>query len=124
MTSMLFALLSTGAKAEYRFRSPAQDVYCSMNPDYVTCDVIDHAWKNWGCSDAGCFGHRFTLPAQGSASARRSSDTLAGSAARTLGHGFRLSNGVISCDSRQDGFTCTNQHGGRMHLNQKTFELK
>jgi hypothetical protein len=124
MATIPFPLLQANAAAEYRFHSPSRNIYCSMTSDTLSCDVSGHAWKLWGCSDAGCFGHRFTLPANGAAHARRSSDSMIGFTTRTLGYGFRITNGRLACESRQDGLTCTNQHGNRMHLNGNFYELK
>lgn len=124
MASMSFALRQSDATAEYRFHSPTRNIYCSMTADSVSCDVSGHAWKLWGCSDSGCYGHRFTLPANGAAYAQRSSDSMVGFTTTSLGYGFRITNGMLSCESRQDGLTCKNQHGGSMQLNRNIYKLK
>jgi len=112
------------AESDYRFHSPTRNIYCSLTVEYVSCDVLNHTWNTWGCLDSGCFGNRFTLPANGSAYARRSSDSMKGFTTNTLGYGLRITLGPISCDSLHSGITCTNKQGGRMHLNSKSYELK
>lgn len=117
-------LQPTGARAEYRFHTPSRNIYCLMTADSVSCDVKVHAWKLWGCADSGCYGHRFTLPAHGKALARRSSDSMVGFTSTTLGYGFRMAVGQLSCHSQQHGLTCTNQSGGRMHLDRESYGLQ
>jgi hypothetical protein len=119
-----FTLRPVLASPEFRFHSPTRNIYCAMTTDSVSCDVSKHAWKLWACSDSGCYGHRFTLPANGPAYAQRSSDSMVGFTATTLFHGFQLSNTRLSCKSELEGIICTNQYGGRMKLTADSYELK
>lgn len=112
------------ARAEYRFHTPSRNIYCLMTADSVSCDVKAHGWDLWGCADSGCYGHRFRLPAHGKAHARRSSDTMVGFTTTSLGYGFRITVGQLSCLSQQHGLTCTNPSGGRMHLDREAYVLE
>lgn len=49
---------------------------------------------------------------------------MAGFTSKTLGYGFRITIDSLSCVMQQNGLTCINQDGGRMHLNQAFHALK
>jgi hypothetical protein len=125
LLSLYFSFFAPLAKAgEYRFHTPSRNIYCLMTLDYISCQVLKHSWKNWGCSDGGCYGNRFTLPAHAPAYARLSSDSMAGFTTNILDYGRRAVKGSFFCDSHPIGITCKNGRGDKMHLNRDFYELK
>jgi hypothetical protein len=106
------------------FVLPSRNIYCVFYSGVLSCDVIQHKWASWGCEDGGCRGTRFQLRQQGPAIAIRSSDSMAGSNWPVLAYGRSIRRGTIQCVSATEGLTCTNNSGGRLHLNRLFYTFR
>ncbi len=107
------------------FHTPSKNIRCVYtNPgESLRCDVMNHAWKSWGCDHGGCFGHSFYLDNPGKSYAGHTSDSLWGTESTVLKYGQSIKLDSTICESETTGLTCRNTSGGILHLNREFYRL-
>ncbi|GAA2623046.1 hypothetical protein Adu01nite_02520 [Paractinoplanes durhamensis] len=99
---------------EAMFRTPSKNIFCSLTPSQVRCDIGQKKW-NLPTKPADCefdWGNGIYI-AEGKVGFTCTGDTLLGSATETLEYGSALRSGDVLCSSGSSGLTCKDEKSGR-----------
>jgi hypothetical protein len=109
------------ADTEYWFTSPSGNIGCVMGDVLkggVNCDIKSYTYARPPdpdhCTGRMNWGNRFALnPGQAPTMPCHGDTVFDASLDRTLNYGQKQSYGPITCDSEQNGMTCTDTNTGR-----------
>lgn len=100
----------SGAVAASNVVSPSGNIACDLQPDSVTCSIVEQAYAQNGLED--CEGQTFALTADGTASQRSCGTTVPGTGTQ-LPYGTTAVNGNSACLSDEKGVSCWNTVSGQ-----------
>lgn len=124
----------TDGPADIQFKSPTENIYCSLAPlldGAASCEIRDHSWPTplsvtgQACNFALGGLHYNLQPGQASdATCYEGASQLDTPNVEVLDYGQTRSFGTITCDSEPDGITCTDSGTGHFfRLSSDSYQL-
>jgi hypothetical protein len=99
-----------GAVAATSIVAPSGNIACDLQPDAVTCSIVEQAYVQNGLQD--CDGQTFALLANADTAERACGSEIAGTGAQ-LPYGTAAVNGNSVCLSDTKGMSCWNTVSGQ-----------